>query len=259
MRVFLRSASLAALLLLVPACGEETVNNTQLGVTQPPAGSLLVLNDENTLFRISPSNPEETESVVVITGLGGATLTKIKYNPLTGQLIGLTEDGRFYLVDPATGHAGEFFPVAFVLPVTFCFDFHPSTGVISLQTSDDDRYFVEPTDGSFTPGNDLTPAGSLIAAAFAPGGTLYGLDITSGTVDLVTISPTSAVAGVGPILAAAATADFDIASNGVAYLVMSPNGSGGMTNLYTLNLGTAVETLLGSLQPSSLRSVTVVP
>jgi len=118
---------------------------------------------------------------------------------------------------------------------------------------------VEPTDGSFVAGSDLTPAGNLIAAAFAPGGTLYGLDISSGTVDLVTISPTSTVAVVNSILAAAATSDLDIASNGTAFVVMSPNGSGGLTNLYTLNLTTAVETLLGSIQPSSIRSVTVVP
>jgi hypothetical protein len=249
--------ALLAAVLLLPACGDESTSGAPSA--GPPPGSILLLNDANAIFRISPGSPSLTESVVVVTGLGGDTLAKIKHHPATGRLLGLSENGLFFLIDPVTGHAGRLFNTALGLAGTYSFDVHPATGILSVQTDADDRAFVDPTDGSATPAADLSPASSVVAAAYAPGGTLFAISM-SATGDLVAVAADSSVAAVGPLPSISASADVDVAANGTAYAVLTPTaGGGGVTNLYTIDLATGAATLVGPLQPAALRSLTVVP
>lgn len=251
------SVLLLSAVALLPACGDEG-DTVILAPSAPASGTIFVLNNANGIASLSPSAPADIESLVIVNGLGSQNLERIKFNPLTRELVGLTDGGNLYAIDPQTGDAAWLYNLTVGFTGTLSFDFHPATAVLSMQSGDEDRVFINP-DGTFVIGSDLSPAGNVVASAYAPGGTLYGIDLVAGTASLVTIAPNSAVAPVAPIGALFANLDIDISAGGTAYMVYQPNVAGSTMGLYTLNLATGATTRIGNVVLSQVRSMTVAP
>lgn len=65
--------------------------------------SLIALDDDNTLVRLSTDDPEDVDTVMV-NGING-TLLGVDYRPANGLLYGLTDTDDLYTIDPVTGNA----------------------------------------------------------------------------------------------------------------------------------------------------------
>lgn len=229
-------------------------------------------DDLNNLYTFDSATPGSPVKVA-ITGLAtGETLIGIDVRPATGALYGIGTTNRVYTINPATGVATGVGPGGSFTTsgARFGFDFNPIPDRIRVISSTGQSLRINPNDGSLggtdTPLNPGSP--SVVAAAydrnFPRGGppatdltptTLFGIDNLAGT--LVRIggvdgspSPNAGlVTTIGSLGLGASLNDeinLDISGSGIAYASFF-NGGFGSTNFYTINLGTGLATLVGTV------------
>src|SRR5918999_4220989 len=74
------------------------------GVVQ--SAPLIALTESNKLQRIETTEPKFIQSETIVTGLQpGEKLLAIDFRPSTGQLYGVTDFSRLYVINPTTGVA----------------------------------------------------------------------------------------------------------------------------------------------------------
>src|SRR5262245_17954065 len=94
------------------------------------AGTIYALDLFNGLLTFDSSTPVTIQSSTPITGLATdfESVLAIDFRPATGELYGVSNTGRLYRLDAATGAAtsvGVYVPAGFLVQETFGFDFNP--------------------------------------------------------------------------------------------------------------------------------------
>lgn len=233
---------------------------------------------DHRLVSFQVGTPGIYESDVAITGLGAETVVGADVRPAIGALFVLTDAGRLYRIDPASGvatpgatlaaDAGDMTsPFTALTGSAFGVDFNPvvdrlrtvgSSGQ-NLRSNVDSG--ATTTDGMLSRGGVLNlPAPQVVAAAYtqnfagATSTQLYVIDAATLTLQLQNPPNDGLLTTVGPLdplLAAATSISFDIAGggNGLTLAAMVPAGSAQST-LYRINLGTGAATPIGAVGPS---------
>jgi hypothetical protein len=239
------------------------------------AEPLLALLPGSVLLRVDTADPSIILASVNITGLQPAeTLLAIDGRPSTGQLYGLGNTSRLYVINPVTGVSaqvgnGQFSPL--LSGNSFGFDFNPVTDQIRVVSDLAQNIRLDPDTGIATTDAPLhgMVGGSLINSATgaayssntsdAVSTTLYVIDSTSDALYMQGStggSPSSPNDGVLTLVGAlnsdvSGFLGFDISPSGTPYVTAKVNGS---SSLYSINLGTGALTQLGSF-PSSIATV----
>ena len=124
--------------LLFTACCLVTI--FLIGSIMAGAAPILVLSPFNKLVRFESTAPEVIQSQTTVTGLQpGETLLAIDFRPSNGQLYGITDASRLYIINPNTGAAtqvgsGPFSPALTPGLLDVGFDFNPVTDQIRVVT-----------------------------------------------------------------------------------------------------------------------------
>jgi outer membrane protein assembly factor BamB len=253
-----------------------------LAFAAPPVATVIALTSDNHLVTFKPQTPGTFDTDVAVTGLQGAeAIVGIDIRPSNDAVYALTDAGRLYTLDVATG-ALTFSvtlipnPLDATAPFTtlagtrFGVDFSPLDSQLRVQsdTGQNLRVNVETgetiTDGAPSPG---TP--QLVGTAFsnsyagASTSTHYALDIASNTlVRQTSIAGTLATVGAGFNVGTTFQVEgaFDIAGgeNGLPLAALMPVGATQST-LYRVTLGNGTLTSFGAIGTSTtvIRAMTV--
>jgi len=223
------------------------------------AESITVLTVTNSLFRFDSATPGTILSTVPVTGLQALeNLLAIDFRPATGTLYGLGSSNRLYQINTTTGVATAVgSPGAFTLSgVEFGFDFNPTVDRIRVTSEANQNLRLNPDDGSLTavdtplgPG-DPTIVGSAYTNNFAGAATTTLFAIDSGVDALMIQNPPNGgvLTPVGPLgVSIGSFVGFDISGiSGIAYAAFT-SPTGGLSQLYTINLSTGAATLVGTI------------
>jgi hypothetical protein len=251
-----------------------------LALAPPAVGETIVaLTTSNALETFNSATPGTVTAPVPITGLaGGESLVGIDFRPLTGALVGVSNQSRMYQISTGTGVATQIgMNGSFTLSGNeFGMDVNPMVDRIRVVSDTDQNLRLNPSDGTLsatdTPlayamgdtnaGQNPTEVALAYSNNFVGAGstTLYGID--SGLDILVTQSPANAgtLNTVGALGVDTVTVTgFDISPGGTAFAMLknSPAVAG---SFYTINLGSGAATLVGAIGGVSLvRDIAVAP
>lgn len=239
----------------------------------PAVARVIGLTDDNRLLAFAPASPRDLLGTTAVTGLvAGEVLRGVDFRPADGKLYGLTNAGRLYTLEPATGAATR---VAVLMPdpedgsdpftgihgAITSVDFDPRADRLRAVTSQGMslRIAVETrtVDGvTVTAGQTITDgnvnragaAASVVASAHAHGDVgptvLYHLEQDAD--QLTRQSPDhGALADIGPLgVDITGSAAFDIAAgaDGPALAALRA-GAAGPFSLYEIALATGQATL----------------
>lgn len=272
---------------LVGPIGNLNSGESILGLARPvpattppqPLGELLALTDNNSLISFNSGLPSALCSNASINGLQGNELVLgIDMRPADNNVYALTDAGRLYTVNAATG------TVAFRATLTasandpftgldgsnITVDVSPVADGLRVLSSNGMNLRVLFTTGEVFTDTSLTAGSSVTAASytnsFAGTGTstLYVIDTQSDR--LLIQGRTSGSPNNGDLLDVGALningdvramAGFDInAVNNTAFAAFNV-GNGNATDLYRINLGTGAATRMGTIGgPNRIRALT---
>lgn len=241
---------------------------------QPMEGTVFALTTNNTLVNFDPGSPDQINSSRFISGLAtGETILAIDFRPATGQLFGVSNASRLYLINPVNGVAtpvGTAFTPALSGDIAG-FDFNPVVDRIRIVTSTGQNLRLNPLTGvvagtdtnlSFAAGDPnagATPNITSVAYTNSSSGvsatTLYGIDPTldvlvrQGSVNGAPTSPnTGQLTTIGPLgVNVSSVTGFDIVPGTNAAFATLTTQDGTNTQLYSINLTTGAATPVGTI------------
>ena len=257
-----------------------------LGPSVASATPLIGLTLDNKLVYFDSDAPGTIIRTVQIVGLRqGEVLHGIDFREVggssggIGDLYGVGSSGRLYHIFE-NGQAVAINTTPFNPPLNgnyFGIDFNPTVNVLRVVSQKDQNVRINPDSAVVTldtplayaagdPNHGVDPNVSAIAYTHnftsTPKTTLYGIDhglnvlVRIGGVNGSPPSPNSGVlTTIGPLgVAAGIFNGFDIVEgSNTAYAVF--RGAGGISRLYTINLGTGHATLVGTVTGASLRGL----
>jgi trimeric autotransporter adhesin len=243
-----------------------------------PTATVFGLTADTRLVSFKVNTPGTFDTNNVISGLqGGELVIGIDFRPANGRLYAVTNAGRIYTLNPATGAATA--PVNLIADAmdmtpplftalsgtNFGVDFNPAVDRLRIvsDTGQNLRVNVD-TGATMADGNLTPPAGAplVVAAAYtsnftpappAAGTTLFDIDLASSTLFAQSPPNDGVLMPVGGVLdpvggvTFVGTAGFDIAGgdNGLSLAALTPTG--GAQTLYRVNLRTGATTSIGAL------------
>ena len=238
-------------------------------------GQLLYAVAGGNLISFDSNAPSVIRSAVNIGApAAGQTLAGVDFRPATGQLFALgynpaTGESRLYTVNLTTGAltAVGTAPITLMLGTAtdrIGFDFNPTVDRIRVVSTNRANYRLNPNDGSITLRDGDLGLADVSGAAYtnnqSTANTTQLFDYNAVTGTLYLQNPPNngtlvSVGGSGLTAAAADGSDFDIfntpgTSTNLALLALNTNATAGRTtfdNLYTIDLGTAATTNLGTI------------
>ena len=240
------ASALVAATMLFSSCSKQMENQNELaggpallqaGQNRPaPKGTIFyALTNSNELVQYSSGNPLSELGAVVISGLLSSTekVLAIDFRPATGQLYGVTNQSRLYVINQLTGVASAVSATPFTPAINGTevgFDFNPTVDRIRLVTNNDQNLRLNPETGTVVLVNgmvdgSINPAGATVTAAaytnsFAGAGTttLYDIDVERDLLVIQNPPNNGTLVAVGALgLQAVGEAGFDIApDNSVA-------------------------------------------
>jgi hypothetical protein len=237
-----------------------------LALQQPAAPTVLGLTTASQLVAFDPKAPTTLTSTTSITGLGaGETVVGIDTRPKDGALYALTNAGKVYTVDPATGAAtlkvtlapdpaDATNPFATLSGTLFSVDFNPQADRMRVISDNGQNLRINvDTGATFTDAmiNRASAAPVVLASAYtnsfdgAPSTMLFNLDAASDVLTLQAPPNDGTLANVGALgIDISGMAGFDIAggANGLALAALRSGASGPFT-LYSVSLTTGAATL----------------
>lgn len=246
----------AALLALLPAAQAETIYG---------------LGSGNFIFSFDSGSPGTATSPVAITGLGSSTLLGIDYRPADGLLYGVGTGDKVFSINPVSGAATDVTAASLLGTAVggglgggteFGIDFNPVVNRLRIVSDADKNLRIfgaaENVDASlvYQVGDANFGANpNITAVAYtnpdtnpATGTTLYGIDTALNVLVLHNTAPgfqnLQTLGSLGVDFPAAS--GFDISASGTAYAGFYDPGAG-VSQLYTLNLGTGSASLVGSI------------
>jgi hypothetical protein len=227
------------------------------------------LSAANQLVKYNANASQTALATVAVTGLqAGENLLAIDFRPATGQLYGLGNSNRLYVINTETGVAraigtAPFTPV--ILGTVAGFDFNPTVDRIRVVTNVGQNFRLNPetgivaaTDGNINNAERITGVAYTNSFAGASATTLFDIDgynlfkqdpPNNGTITLIGSLGLPA-AGVGG-------SDFDISPDNK--VILAPMTVGTVNSLYQvdtltgklLNLGTLSVPLIGLAIPTN--------
>ena len=228
----------------------------------PKSTVFYALTNNNELVNYASGNPLSELSAVNITGLLSPTekLLAIDFRPATGQLYGVTNQSRLYVINQLTGVASAVSATPFTPAINGTqvgFDFNPTVDRIRLVTNNDQNIRLNPETGTvaFVDGN-INPAGATVTAAAytnsfagASSTVLYDIDVERNLLVKQTPPNGGTLVTVGALgVQAVGEAGFDIApDNSVAIAALFGRGfeagqteesNGNKYRFYYINLET---------------------
>ena len=263
---------LSTLILFSSCSKKETLLQTELetqtsvkfqkNLPQPKGTLFYALTGTNELVNYSSGNPLSEISSVTITSLVAATekIIAIDFRPATGQLYGVSNQSRIYVINQNTGVAAAVSTTPFSPAISGTqvgFDFNPTVDRIRLVTSTDQNLRLNPETGMVVSTDaSINPAGTTVTAvaytnsfAGAPVTTLYDIDVETDMLYKQTPPNNGTLELVGSLgLQAEGEAGFDISpDNSVAIAAIYGRGfeagepeasNGNKYRFYYINLAT---------------------
>ncbi|WP_420149689.1 DUF4394 domain-containing protein, partial [Spirosoma sp.] len=262
LRLFVGLMTVSSLLTL-ESCREPEVQLNQPSGTanaRLSAESMVyVLTDNNQLIKVSTQNPSTALETIAIKGVQNSErLVGIDFRPATGQLYGISNGSRLYMINLANGVATALGTGAISPAINgdvVGFDFNPTVDRIRLVTNRGQNLRLNPETGTTaaTDGNLNGVAGGVAVSGVAYTNNRSGVttttlyDIDPITDKLYRQDPPNAgtLVEVGSLgIDIAGTGSFDIAPNGDAVAVLINNN---MQGFYEINLSTGRAERLGNL------------
>ena len=246
----LRKASLKIFGLAVSLTAIFGIFSCRDTSTLPPQydTDMVALTDNNMLIKLNAADPSKTNKSIAITGLASnEKVLAIDFRPATGQLYGVSNMSRIYVIHSDSGTARAIGAAAFspALDGTIAgLDFNPTVDRIRLTTNTGQNLRLNPetgaiaaTDGALNPS---TPSISEVAytnnSAGVTNTTLYDIDVTTDKLYIQNPPNNGTLIEVGDLgVNAEGAAGFDITDNNLAYSILKV---GGKTRLYVVNLTT---------------------
>ncbi|MEO7674693.1 MAG: DUF4394 domain-containing protein [Pyrinomonadaceae bacterium] len=241
---YLRHSSFAVLFLLLSVCFGASIIAQQpdgIGVT---SANVFGVNSTNQLVRFNSSSPSMVTTVGSITGLqGGETIVGIDFRPLTGELFGLSNGSRLYVINTATGAASSPRSLSVALTgSTFGVDFNPTVDRLRITSNTGQNLRVDPSNGVATVDGAINGAATGVEAAAytnsfsgATTTTLFVLAASTDTLYTQTPPNNGTLVPVGPLGVNFTDLNgFDIlSSDSTAFAALTVAG---LSNLYRINL-----------------------
>lgn len=196
------------------------------------------LDNNNTLVKYSGLQTFREESNISIMGLqANEKILAIDFRPATGQLYGVSNQSRIYVINVNTGYATAVSPTPFSPAINGSevgFDFNPTVDRIRLITSNKQNLRLNPitgavaaTDGSLNPGNPYIIAGAYTNSfAGATSTTLYDIDVSTDKLYIQRPPNNGTLVEIGALgINAEGEGGFDISpDNSLALAVLYGNG-----------------------------------
>lgn len=265
--------------ILFTSCSKENVvaqaeiNNGSIAadVSQKSISKGIIfyaLTSSNQLVKYSSGKPLFEISNVSITGLQSMErILAIDFRPATGQLYGVTDQSRLYVINTTTGIAAAVSATPFspaIMGTEVGFDFNPTVDRIRLVTNLDQNLRLHPTLGTVAATDVMiTPSSASVSAvaytnsfANATTTTLYDIDVATDKLYRQIPPNNGILVEVGPLgVQAVGEAGFDIApDNSVAIAVLFGRGfemgqeedsNGNKYRFYYIDLTTGAATNAG--------------
>lgn len=286
------------LALLLAGCSSVSVPRLPALAPSEPEGAprnetIVAVTASQALVRFDAGTPRTIAARAQVSGMEpGDGLVGIDWRAARREVIGLGIRGRLYVIDAATGKAAQVLPpdgsTITLAGDEFGFDIDPRSERIRVVSEAGMNVRASPETGlvmdadpategiqpdgplRYAPGDEHEgQAPRLLAIAFDPAGTLFGLDARSGKLvtlgaaagDPVAISPNSGrlftVGATG--LAEAERIAFDISPSGAGYAALTPGGAK-ESRLYLIDLASGRARFLGTIAAGEpVRALAVVP
>jgi hypothetical protein len=219
------------------------------------AEAIYAVTDQAHLVSVNSSNPTALLTDRSIAGLAaGERIIGLDIRPANDELYALASTGRVLTVNRTTGRAAALTSAPFALAGTrFGFDFNPTSDRIRVVSDADQNLRINPDNGNviaadgpiaYAAGDaNAGRAPDAVASAysnnvrFANATELFALDVAQDVLALQNPPNSGTLTTRGPLGVDATDAQFDIASDGVAYAALSTAGQPAGA-LYRVNLST---------------------
>ncbi len=221
------------------------------------AQTVLGLDDGNALLRFPAAAPGVLLANTPVMGLAaGERLLGIDVRPATGELYALSDAGRLYVIDPASGAASLASTLDVALSgVRFAVDFNPVPDRLRVISDTGQNLRINVDTGQTIVDGPINPAGPSIGGAAyinsVAGATttaLYDIDIGGSQLLLQSPPNDGTVTPVGPLgvtLDAVSSVGFDVLSRAGVDTALAVLRVAGSTGLYRLDLATGAASLVG--------------
>lgn len=225
----------------------------------------------NQLVKFNTARPNTILNTVSITGLQtGENVLAIDFRPANGQLYALGSTSRLYIINTFSGVATQVGTAgSFTLSGTdFGFDFNPLPDRIRVVSNTGQNLRMNPNDGTAitdTPLNPGTPnvtaAGYTNSFAGATTTTLYVIDSTTDTLNLVPSPNGGTLNPVGPLGININTVNgFDIQASTNKAFVAVQLMSESTSKLFSINLNNGAASFIGPIGTTSpIRALAIAP
>lgn len=248
-----------ALLFAVTSCGDH--RNAPDPATLPDQ-TVYVLNNANQLLQINVRNSNTPTATTTITGVdtqGGERIVSIDFRPATGQLYGVSNQSRIFVINTATAVARPIATAAFSPAISgdvVSIDFNPTVDRIRLVTNTGQDLRLNPETGAVAatdaPINGVV--GATVAGvaytnnrAGATTTTLYDIDPATDRLYIQNPPNNGTLVDVGPLgLNITGATGFDIAPNDNTQGLVAVTFNGA-SELQQINLSTGRLQKLGNL------------
>jgi hypothetical protein len=245
-----------SLLLVMNACDDRLAPTPDL----VPEFPIYALNDANQLMRVTSGTLHEQITPMRIIGTNvevGERIMSIDFRPATGQLYGVSNKSRLFIINPNTAEARPLTTTPFTPGLTGSIvgiDFNPAFDRIRLISTDGQDFWLNPETGLITAKNGTSSSlmGIMISElaytnnrAGALTTVLYNIDPATDRLYMQTQQGKSKLTDVGALgLDIAGAAGFDITPDGHGLVAVTFNGA---SELQQINLATGRLRKLGNL------------
>jgi hypothetical protein len=227
------------------------------------------LSNSNQLIKYNANATQTAISTATITGLpGGEKIIAIDFRPATGQLYGLGNTSRLYIINHETGAATALGTASFTPAISGSlagFDFNPTVDRIRMVTSTGQNLRLNPETGTVAatdmPLNPGTPGVVSVAYTNSVAGaattTLFDLDLTAGKLyrqDPPNNGTLVEIGSMGISAVAGNESGFDISSDNTVALANFTVGSNNA--LFQIDLTTGKATNLGNF-PAAIIGIAI--
>ena len=227
-----------------------------------PDATIYVLNDANQLLRLNIRNSNAPQATMTLTGAGlqnGERMVSIDFRPATGQLYGVSNQSRIFVINPATGDARPLTTTQFTpgfASSIIGMDFNPTVDRIRLVSTNNQDLRLNPetglviaTDGSINgvSGATISEVAYTNNRAGSTTTTLYDIDPATDRLYIQNPPNNGTLTDVGPLgLDITGAAGFDISptDNTQGLVAVTFNGA---SELQQINLSTGRLQKLGNL------------
>ncbi|WP_041951878.1 DUF4394 domain-containing protein [Spirosoma spitsbergense] len=250
------SVLVISLLLIMNACDDRLAPNPDLLLEAP----VYALNDANQLMRVTSGTLHEPITPIRIVGTNvevGERIMSIDFRPATGQLYGVSNKSRLFIINPNTAEARPLTTNPFTPSLTGSIvgiDFNPAFDRIRLISTDGQDFWLNPETGLVAAKNSISSnlMGIMVSElaytnnrAGALTTVLYNIDPATDRLYIQTQSGKSKLTDVGALgLDIAGAAGFDITPDGHGLVAVTFNGA---SELQQVNLATGRLHKLGNL------------